>query len=225
MQKVKIEAIDINEALRYMGQMGEADGALAELMKKCEAELLRVIAPAFIYRVFSIEETEEGISVVGTPLVLRGGDIRAHLSGCGRAVLICATVGVGADSLIRKAEITDMTAAFALDALASAAVEQVCAKADEIIKDAMPESFFTWRFSPGYGDFPLETQKQFLNVMNAQKLLGLCLENSNILVPRKSVTAVSGMSELPLPKKKSSCAGCSMAESCKFRKRGDHCGF
>jgi hypothetical protein len=140
-------------------------------------------------------------------------------------VLLCATIGAAADLLIRKMEITDMSAAFAADALASAAIEQVCNAADEIIKQYMPDKFFTWRFSPGYGDFPIDTQRDFLSVMNAQKRIGLCLESNNIMVPRKSVTAVAGISDVQLPQKTRGCACCNMAGSCNFRKRGTHCGF
>ncbi len=225
MQKIKLEKLNRNEALRYMGHRGEVSTALEALMEKCEAELLEHISPAFIYKVFDIEESDEGVTVCGTTLTLRGNDIREHLSGCSSAVLLCATIGPAVDSFIRKKEITDMSSAFAADALASAAIEQVCTMADEIIKSQLPDKFFTWRFSPGYGDFPLDTQRDFLNVMNAQKRIGLCLEESNILTPRKSVTAVAGISDHQVERKKRGCASCNMVSKCNFRKRGEHCGF
>lgn len=225
MLKIALENIDKEEALRYMGQRSEPGEVLSGLLERCERELLSAAAPVFTYRVFDIRESAEGIEVCGTALVLKGNDIREHLEGCGRAVLMCATLGAAVDALIRKAEITDISAAFAMDALASAAIEQVCRKADEAIRCALPESFFTWRFSPGYGDFPLDTQRDLLNVLNAQRLIGLCLENSNILIPRKSVTAVAGVSDRELPPKKRGCVCCNMAAVCNFRKRGGHCGF
>lgn len=213
------------EALRYMGHRGEVPVNLKQLMESCEKKLLEVIRPAYIFKCFDIEFADEGVKVLNTSLVFKGNDIKNHLEGCSQAVLLCATVGADADRLIRLTEITDISAAFAMDALASAAIEQVCTKADEIIKNTFPESFFTWRFSPGYGDFPIDIQSDFLAVMDAQKRIGLNVGSGNILIPRKSVTAVAGISDNPLPKKRRGCACCNMAEVCQYRKRGDHCGF
>ena len=138
---------------------------------------------------------------------------------------MCATLGADTDRLIRTAEITDISSAFVMDAMASAAIEDICRLADEEIKKQLPDCFFTWRFSPGYGDFPIEIQKDFLETLNAPKRIGLCTGDNNILIPRKSVTAVAGISENPVPKKRRGCASCNMAETCAFRRRGDHCGF
>lgn len=54
----------------------------------------------------------------------------------------------------------------------------------------------------GYGSFPLEIQKEFLEAVNAHKRIGLCTGENNILIPRKSVTAVAGISEKPISRKR-----------------------
>lgn len=208
-----------------MGQHGEIAGSLEKTVDECEKKLLSAIRPNFVFRVFDIAFEKKGVEVCGSSLVLKGNDIRNHLEGCKRAVLMCATLGTDTDRLIRTAEITDISSAFVMDALASAAIEDICRIADGEIKKQLPDSFFTWRFSPGYGDFPIEIQKDFLETLNAPKRIGLCTGENNILIPRKSVTAVAGISESPVPKKRRGCSCCNMAESCAFRKRGDHCGF
>lgn len=220
-----LESINCREALRYMGHKGEVSPILEDTVEKCEKKLLQTMRPNFIFRVFDIKQNEEGIDVLGSSLTLRGNDIKNHLEGCSRAVLMCATLGGNTDKLIRAAEISDISSAFVMDALASAAIEEVCRMADNYIKQQMPDLFFTWRFSPGYGDFPIEIQMEFLETLNAPKRAGVCTGENNILIPRKSVTAVSGISESPLPQKRRGCACCNMAESCTFRKRGEHCGF
>lgn len=208
-----------------MGQRGEISGSLERTVDECEKKLLSAIRPNFVFRVFNIAFGEKGVEVCGSSLVLKGNDIRNHLEGCDRAVLMCATLGADTDRLIRTAEITDISSAFVMDALASAAIEDICRLADEEIKNQLPDCFFTWRFSPGYGDFPIDIQKDFLETLNAPKRIGLCTGENNILIPRKSVTAVAGISEKPVPKKRRGCAGCNMKESCAFRRRGEHCGF
>ena len=53
----------------------------------------------------------------------------------------------------------------------------------------------TTRFSPGYGDFPLETQKKFLKIINAEKL-GVYLTDGYLMKPFKTVTAVIGVGNI-----------------------------
>ena len=49
------------------------------------------------------------------------------------------------------------------------------------------------RFSPGYGDFSLEHQRDFMRILDLENSLGLTLTGSLLLVPEKSVTAVIGL--------------------------------
>lgn len=223
--KISLDSISKSEALRYMGHRGEVSQTLGSLLCECEEKLLQTIRPVWTYRVFDIENTVSGIKVLNTAMTLTGNDIKAHLEGCGKIVLMCATLGGDTDMLIRNAQVSDISLAFAMDAMASAAIEDVCRLCDEEIKKQFPESFLTWRFSPGYGDLPIELQGVFLDTLNAGRQVGLCCGSNNILIPRKSVTAVMGLSKKPLPQKRRGCACCNMADSCAYRKRGDHCGF
>lgn len=221
---MKLEKIDRAEAFRYMGHKG---GALPESMTaladECEQRLLTSIAPKFVYALFDIEHTENGVIVSGTPLVLKGNDIAAHLKNCEKCVLFAATLGAGADAVIRGYESVAMEKAVIADCMASAAIEQVCDLAEAEIREKLPDMHFTWRFSPGYGDLPLNVQRDFLNVLNAQKRIGLTVTESLILIPRKSVTAVIGISEREIPKGRRGCAVCNMKDVCELRKRGAHC--
>ena len=51
------------------------------------------------------------------------------------------------------------------------------------------------RFSPGYGDWPLEEQRQLFAVLNCAKRIGLTLTDGLMMAPSKSVTAIIGLSE------------------------------
>ena len=223
--QVGLESLDKKEALRYMGYGDTApDEKILSMMDECEKALLAVIKPCCIYHVFDIEEVSNGISVCGTSLVLEGNAIREHLAGCCKAVLMAATLSAHADRVIRRFEATDMTRAVMADFLASAAVEQVCDQAENAIAQEFVDYYRTWRFSPGYGDLPLDIQGSFLDVLQAQKLIGLNATASNIRTPRKSVTAVIGLSENEIQKGRQGCSACNMKDVCQFRKRGEHCG-
>ncbi|MBQ5988084.1 MAG: methionine synthase [Oscillospiraceae bacterium] len=221
---IKIEQIDREQALRYMSYKGGAisDTALSEL-EECERKLLETIRPVCVYRVFKINGFFP--LVLENGLVLEGKDLSEHLEGCEYAALFAATVGADVDMLIRRLQITDMAKSVMTDALASAAAEQAADLAEEEIRKSLPGKFFTWRYSPGYGDLPLTVQPKLLNVLNAGKTAGIVLQKENMMSPMKSVTAVIGISEKPVEKKRMGCAECRSFEGCSLRRKGLHCGF
>lgn len=53
----------------------------------------------------------------------------------------------GPDKLIRINQVRDMTKSIIIDALASAAIEQICDLIQEEIKERFPALYQTWRFS------------------------------------------------------------------------------
>lgn len=79
----------------------------------------------------------------------------------------------------------------------------------------------TFRFSPGYGDYPIEMQKEYLRILDAPRKIGLTTGDSCLLVPSKSVTAVLGISDNPIERRKRGCAICSMKGKCRFRRNGN----
>ncbi|WP_124099037.1 vitamin B12 dependent-methionine synthase activation domain-containing protein [Ruminococcus sp. Marseille-P6503] len=223
---MKLTELDQSEAIRYLGYGSQKpDAKILALLNDCEKKLLECISPAYVYRVFDIAYDGGAVAVEGTSLKMEGGDICKHLEKCGKCVLMCATLSAGADRLIRRLEAEDMTEAVITDCLASAAVEQVCNMAEEEIKSELDDCFFTWRFSPGYGDFPIGIQKDFLEVLNAPKRIGVNSTESMILTPRKSVTAVMGISDTEIPKGRRGCVTCKLREKCIYRRKGERCGF
>lgn len=209
------------EALRYMGWRGEPDEAFSRLIDDCEQQLRKAVQPRVIYRVLPLT-AENGILTAGT-LSLPGADITKHLEGCRQILLMAATLSGQADVLIQRAAVSDITSSLAMDALASAGIEQICNRAEAEFHEKLPELYFTWRFSPGYGDLPLELQPDILQLLDAPKWLGLTSTPEHILIPRKSVTAIIGLSEKPLKKTTRGCVSCGLRETCMFRKSGSHC--
>ena len=202
------------EALRYLGYRGNApDEATSALIDKGYKELCDAVSPHTCHK-FVMKDTE------GLPL--GGEDIAKHLAKSDRVIFLAATLGSGADKLIRTAEIGNMAYALVLDALASAMIEEFCDNT-EIALRSRYGGHFTWRFSPGYGDYPIELQPDIIRFLNADKLIGLTVTDSNILIPRKSVTAVIGISDSEQDGGLRSCATCNMRETCKFRRELTTC--
>lgn len=215
--------INIDEAIRYMGYHSEPNERQLEMIKELAAVLETQLKPAWVYRVFGLDFVKDGVALKGTKIVLKGRDIRRHLAECDSAVLLCATASARADELIRQKEQEDIAAGFMIDCLASAAAEAVCNELEKEIARQVSTKFFTWRFSPGYGDLPLDVQPQILDVLGAGKRAGVTCTPSMMLVPSKSVTAVIGLSDMPIDKGRRGCAVCNLSGGCQFRERGVHC--
>ncbi len=218
---MNISYVDRVQAFRYLRLPSEPDAHFLEMADICEKQLLSMISPKYVYRVFPIIRTENGIS--GGGLLLRGNDIASHLKECSQVIFLCATLSAGADRAIRQSSASDILGGMMTDTMANAVIEQVCDNAEQEIFATLPNHYFTWRFSAGYGDFPLDTQADFLKVLNAEKRLGVTLSESNLLIPTKTVTAVIGVSETPVPKGKKGCAICNLSEKCPYRAKGVHC--
>ena len=222
---ITLTQLNTDEVLRYMGCPPEkADGALRTQVEACARELLGAIRPRWSWREAEIAPEAGGVRLAGG-LLLPGADLKAHLAGCDRAAIFCATLGAEADALIRRAERLDMGRALTLDCCASAAVEEVCDQIEGELQGKFPGCSFPFRYSPGYGDLPLEVQGPLLELLDAPRRVGLCATQTHLLTPRKSVTAILGVAEGDIEQTKRSCLGCPAQGSCQYRKAGGHCGI
>ena len=222
---IVLTQLDTDEVLRYMGCPPEKAGeALLSQVEDCARELLEVVRPRWNWRTVNLAFEEGGVRLEGG-LLLPGTALKAHLAGCDRAALFCATLGAEADTLIRRTERLDMARALALDCCASAAVEAVCDQIETDLQGKFPGCFFPFRFSPGYGDLPLEVQGELLDLLDAPRRVGLCATENHLLTPRKSVTAILGVAAGEIEQTKRSCLGCPAQGSCQYRKAGGHCGI
>ena len=224
---MKLAPINKNEAVRYLVYgKNLPDENISNMIDKCELVLRNDLNPSYVYKIFGKEITAGGnIKLSGSHVIFYGSDINKHLDKCDKILLLCATLSQQADKIIRLAQISNITEALIYDALSSAAVEQVCDTACEEVYSKFPGYFQTKRFSPGYGDFPLDVQKEFLEITDATRKTGMTVNDGNILIPMKSVTAVIGLSDQKLLQKNTGCCCCPLNKSCSYRKEGTNCGF
>jgi len=125
---------------------------------------------------------EEALRCGGTP----GGDIAAHLRGCGSCIVFAVTLGLGTERYLAGLA-ADPAAALYADTACSLLIEE----AADYAEGEMPRHT-TWRYSPGYGDLPLTLQGKLLSLLDAPRRLGLTLTDSGLMLPRKSITAIVG---------------------------------
>ena len=137
MLSIPLNPIDQREALRYMGCPEAPDDTLRAVMERCEAQLRKTVHPGVVFRVLPLCREDGTLSAGG--LALTGEDIAKLLEGCDRVLLMAATLSGAADQLIHRAGVSDMTSSLAMDALASAAIEQVCNRAEEHFRERLPD--------------------------------------------------------------------------------------
>lgn len=219
--------IDRNEVLRYLGYKGQQiDEQIYKMIELSRNEIKEIITPRIVYEYKKITTTEKGVEVTDTNLVLTGNGIRKHLNNSKECVLMAVTLGNDIERKTRLYEKTNLTKALILDACANTAVEEVCDIVEEKIREEAEKRGMkiTFRYSPGYEDFPLDIQNNFLRVLDAQKKIGITVSENNLLIPRKSVTAIIGLVNSDVKINKKSCKNCDHYENCSFRREGETCG-
>ena len=214
--------LDRAEALRYLA-IARPDAGSLEAIEPVAAALEQALTPRFTFAAFPVRHTPEGVSLEGSGLVLPGEMARTMLRECSDAVLLLCTLGAGFEAQLRAASARDMAQAAMLDACGSAYVEAGCDEAEKAIAARFPEKYLTDRFSPGYGDLPLELQPALCAALDSQRRLGVTVTESLLMVPMKTVSAVIGLADTPQPARVRGCQFCARRETCEFRKNGQIC--
>ena len=179
------------EILRYAG-CKEADSETLVLLKNAIDDVESKLEYKVCYRELQLEINSDccdfGI------FSLESKNLAINLNGCDRAIVFAATIGVEIDRLIVKYGHISPAKALVLQAIGAERIESLC---DEFCADIKAECEVELkpRFSPGYGDLPLESQKELFKILTPEKHIGLTLTDSLLMSPSKSVTAIVGLCE------------------------------
>lgn len=165
-------------------------GYTSESLVRCEKRLRETLSCKYAFIKTPVAFKAENVCDLGFG-ALESYDLAKALDGCREAYLLGVTIGIGADRLIARLGLTDPAESFITDAFASAAAESLCDYADRVLRGTGKKPF---RFSPGYGDLPLSCQPAVLAALNADYTLGITLNDSLLMTPMKSVTAIMGIS-------------------------------
>jgi hypothetical protein len=196
------------EILRLLGA-GRKGGPLREdtlkMIQEAEALGRELIEPQGVYRILERPET-------GYLSPLRDHD---------RAALAICTIGSRLEEKVKELMATGREPeGYILDAVGSVAAEAaadvvnagICHWAEDHGLAAAP------RFSPGYGDWSLEEQREIFRLLPAGQI-GMHLNPSCMMIPRKSVSfAVRFVEAGEQPPSGNPCDRCGL-ENCPFRKK------
>ena len=209
--------IPMREVLHFLGwRAAPLEPELLEQIKQMTAFVQSKIAPRVIIRRFPIDQDHRLAQTVFTP---KGDDVMRLLDHCDEAVLMAATLGAESERMLLRTQAVSSVDALLMDAVLSATIEAVCDEQEEKLRrELLPLGLYlTDRFSPGYGDMPLEQTKEICAVLQTQKSIGLSVSHSGLMIPRKSVTAIMGVSKREPQRRPRGCVGCAMRENCALR--------
>ena len=173
------------EILRYAG-VREATDEMLSLMEECIGIARGKSAFKICYAEFPVASEDDKIDV-GFAKV-NSAALKKALSGCHKVVVFAATVGVEMDRLVAKYSAISPSKGLMLQAIGAERIECLCdmfcadlrALADERGETIRP------RFSPGYGDLPLELQREVFSALDCPRKIGLTLNDSLLMSPTKS---------------------------------------
>ena len=216
---ITLDSSDKSQILRYLGYRNTG---LTEADEKNLSEAIEltnsIIKPATVWKLFSLQYETEGILLSpvlgsGNRAVLQGDSLRKHLNGAEQAVLLCVTIGRDFDIEVEKAMVRNPAFGVTLNACGIQAVEKLADNLQLIINDKLnanchpdhevegshPGYKTGIRFSPGYGDLPLTSQRDFIRLLDATRKVGVTLNESCLMNPLKSVTAIAAVEKTVIP--------------------------
>ncbi len=213
--------VDPKETRRYAGLQKAKDFSEEMIEEACEDARL-LANPRSIWQLYDYD-CQTGIVLSSPPFQISGKSIEKHLAGCEQVILLAATIGDEIErEVTRRFQNGTYTSSVLLDAAATTAVEQVADALEKAIEPDISRKGYgmRWRFSPGYGDWPLEHQPELIRLSHAYEI-GVSLSESMMLIPRKSITAIIGLfKNLKTPQSENRhqvCASCNRLD-CPSRK-------
>ncbi len=178
-----------SEILRY-AKCDEANEETLLLLHSCIEEARDLLTYKVCFSELPIHINED-ICDFGF-FSVRSKSLAKNLCGCECVILFCATVGLALDRLISKYSKLSPSRALIFQAFGTERIEALCDVfcreiAAEKNRKARP------RYSPGYGDIPLDTQKDILSFLETNRNIAVFLNESMLMSPSKSVTAFMGL--------------------------------
>ena len=181
---------NIKEIRRYADCKDGADVPLGEVLEETNNLTYKVAC-----RELDIKITGEEIDFGFTKII--SSDLAKNLKNSEKVIIFAATVGILPDKMIKKYSVVSPVKALFWQAVGTERVEALCDEFSTIIADEYQKKGYKAlpRFSPGYGDLPLEMQTDIMSLLECNKTLGITLNDSLLMTPSKSVTAIIGLSK------------------------------
>jgi 5-methyltetrahydrofolate--homocysteine methyltransferase len=207
-------AWDKREIMRYARIRG-ANNSYDSLIDDCIRESEPLLTYRLCYTVLQVEP--DGSIMIGNERVA-SQTIGKAIRDSKQVILFAATVGAPFDRLIARYSRVEPSKALILQAIGAERVESLCDAFCDQMNTELNDTGkrLTRRVSPGYGDIPLRLQKEIFAVLDCPRKIGLTLDQSLLMSPSKSVTAIAGVTD-ECEEQADKCAACNKTD-CAYRK-------
>ncbi len=220
---LELPPVSFREVMRYARAGGEPEERFLQEARSLAEETAPLLTGRVCYGETEVTLTPPAVKC-GEALSLESQDLCRNLQGCVRVVLFAATIGLEWDRRIAREGRLSPLRGLLLQALGAERIEALCDVFCQERAEAMASRglYARPRFSPGYGDLPLETQRPLLQLLDASRQIGVGLNQSLLMSPSKSVTALQGFAPTPFCLRSgansSGCEGCARRETCLYRR-------
>lgn len=183
--------IDEKEVLRYLGYgKNQADEMVLKKIDSMAKKMQESIFCKVCYEKYPLILMDDMICFGS--IQTTSADLKKNLSGCTDVMVFVATIGIEADRIIGKNSLLSTVDAVIAQAVGTTLIESWCDIFCEKISKT-ENKFLHPRFSPGYGDFGIENQKEIFKMLDVTRKIGVSLADSLQMVPSKSVSAIVGI--------------------------------
>lgn len=188
-----LKPLNMSEIKRYSG-LDQYTDFPAHLLDQACTESYIMAQPQATWQIYDYDVSTA--TIMGSqPLTLSTPKIINYLSGAVQVVVIALTIGPKLENKVSEYFANgEYTSGLLLDAAGTAAVEVAADQVCEFIKrQAAQQGYLALpRFSPGYGQWDIIVQPLILDLANAHEI-NLTATDSCMLEPRKSITAIIGL--------------------------------
>lgn len=198
MESIHIEpTIENRELAKLLG--GQEKKSLPKSIRKkvrtARQKLNNLIKPSVHYRILQPGAMDNDVVQLDETVEFTSAKLAKTLKNAEKIVCFVGTIGTGVEHeinrLLDKQKLAD---AYILDAMASVAVENMIDRFQDLMENrfSAEDRTVTYRFSPGYCDWPVTQQKKLFNIFD-NKEIDVELLDSCLMKPRKSVSGVFGI--------------------------------
>ena len=201
-----------NDSLIYIDNLiTESLTGIENLIAESLKEALPLISYKICYRILDLDGDKNSNFGSNEKLATELRKLE-YFNNIDKVVVFGATIGLDMDRLIAKYGKVQPSKALIMQAIGAERIESLCDAFEDELKDVKAKK----RVSPGYGKFDLKFQNDIFSFLDLSKNIGIYLNESLLMSPSKSVTAV-----IPLGCKKddiqSGCTNCNKLD-CEYRR-------
>lgn len=187
--KIRLRKREILKILKYDPDYTRISLKLADTLQEVIEKAYSLIMPSAVFNTYPA--VSEEFSQIKKELPAGSKKVEGLLKKSVAISMMAVTIGKDLENEVDKIKEKDFTSAIILDAAGSEAVEQSANFISKILRESADkqENELSIRFSPGFGDWPIEISSNILTYLSGEKI-EMTLSSSGILKPRKSITAI-----------------------------------